>query len=54
VCVAHGSLHKGVEGDFGWARIRFSLSSVLMGDALERIESFLALAEGAVGDVMGG
>ncbi|KAF2853187.1 PLP-dependent transferase [Plenodomus tracheiphilus IPT5] len=53
VRVAQGRFHKGVEGDYGWARIRFSVSPAVMRDALKRIEVFLSQAERAVEEVMG-
>ncbi|OAL53974.1 PLP-dependent transferase [Pyrenochaeta sp. DS3sAY3a] len=42
VLVGHGRFYKGVEGDFGWARIRFSVSVDIMNAALERIAMFLS------------
>lgn len=54
VHVAQGRYYKGVEGEFGWARIRFSVSSVVMGDALERIGAFLLQTECPVEDDVGG
>ncbi|KAI8935480.1 hypothetical protein NX059_008049 [Plenodomus lindquistii] len=54
VRVAQGRFHKGVEGEFGWARIRFSVSQGVMRDALERIEVFLESAGRATEGVMGG
>lgn len=38
--VAPGRFQNGVEGDYGWARIRFSVSTDVMRDALKRLESF--------------
>jgi hypothetical protein len=41
VRVGHGRFYKGVEGQFGWARIRFSVTTHVMRDALERMEGVL-------------
>jgi DNA-binding transcriptional MocR family regulator len=41
VLVGHGRFYKGVEGQFGWARIRFSVHVDVMQDALERMENTL-------------
>lgn len=41
VHVAQGRLFRGVDRNFGWARIRFSVESQVMNVALSRIESFL-------------
>lgn len=41
VFVAQGRFHKGVEGDYGWARIRFSVSTEVMKTALKKLEAFL-------------
>jgi DNA-binding transcriptional MocR family regulator len=37
VLVGHGRFYKGVEGQYGWARIRFSVTVDVMQDALERM-----------------
>lgn len=42
VLVGPGRFYKGVETDFGWARIRFSISIDVMKTALERISTFLS------------
>lgn len=41
VNVAQGRFFRGVEGDFGWARMRFSVERNVMETALLRIETFL-------------
>ena len=41
VLVGQGRFYKGVEGDFGWARIRFSVNAEMMSEALGRIEKGL-------------
>lgn len=43
VRVGPGRFYKGVETDFGWARIRFSVPTQVMNSALERISAFLAM-----------
>jgi aspartate/methionine/tyrosine aminotransferase len=45
VLVAPGRLFRGVETDFGWARIRFSVPVKTMNAALEKIGMFLRLEE---------
>jgi len=45
VRVGEGKLYKGVEGEYGWARIRFSLPVDVLQTAIGRIEA--VLAEGA-------
>jgi len=42
VKVCGGSGFKGVEGEFGWARIRFSVEGETMRVALGRMEKVLA------------
>jgi hypothetical protein len=42
VRVGEGRLYKGVEGEYGWARIRFSVEVQVMHKALARIEAVLA------------
>ncbi|CAO2655780.1 Nn.00g045830.m01.CDS01 [Neocucurbitaria sp. VM-36] len=42
VKVGPGRFYRGVEGDFGWARIRYSVSLDVLQTALARIESFLS------------
>jgi hypothetical protein len=41
VRVSPGRLYNGVERDYGWARIRFSVPTEVMHTALERMASFL-------------
>jgi len=41
VRVGEGRGFKGVEGEFGWARIRFSLDVETLKEALFRIEKVL-------------
>jgi hypothetical protein len=41
VRVAHGKFHRGVEKDFGWCRIRFSVRLEVMQEAVMRIERFM-------------
>lgn len=43
VLVGPGRFYKGVETDFGWARIRFSVRADHMRSALERISTFLTV-----------
>ncbi|KAF1961735.1 PLP-dependent transferase [Byssothecium circinans] len=40
--VGHGRFYKGVETEYGWARIRFSISLRDMEAALEKLSTFLA------------
>ncbi|KAF1946035.1 PLP-dependent transferase [Clathrospora elynae] len=40
VKVAQGRFYKGVDKDFGWARIRFSVSLEVMREAMGRMEGF--------------
>jgi hypothetical protein len=42
VRVGLGHFYKGVEGDFGWARIRFSIPVDMMKKALATLATFLA------------
>jgi bifunctional pyridoxal-dependent enzyme with beta-cystathionase and maltose regulon repressor activities len=42
VKVGQGRFYGGAKGDFGWARIRFSLPAKEMERAVERIETFLS------------
>jgi hypothetical protein len=42
VRVNPGRFFNGVELEYGWARIRFSVSIEVMKSALEKIEAFLA------------
>lgn len=42
VRVGEGRFYKGVEGEYGWARIRFSVPVDVMHKALARIEAVLA------------
>jgi DNA-binding transcriptional MocR family regulator len=39
--IGHGRFYKGVEGQFGWARIRFSVKREEMLEALERLDKVL-------------
>jgi hypothetical protein len=41
VKVAYGRGHRGVENDFGWCEIKFSVKVEVMLDAVQRIERFL-------------
>jgi DNA-binding transcriptional MocR family regulator len=41
VKVGEGRFYRGVEGDFGWARLRFSLPEAEMRDAVARMEGGL-------------
>ncbi|KAF2634811.1 PLP-dependent transferase [Massarina eburnea CBS 473.64] len=41
--VGPGRLYRGVERDFGWARIRFSVSQGVMEEALGKLSTFLAV-----------
>ena len=41
VRVAQGKSFRGVERDFGWARLRFSVPVAEMEDAVRRIDDFL-------------
>jgi hypothetical protein len=41
VRVGHGRFYKGVEGQFGWARISFSVKREELLDALERMNKVL-------------
>ncbi|KAF2875213.1 pyridoxal phosphate-dependent transferase [Massariosphaeria phaeospora] len=43
VRVGPGRFYRGVESEFGWARIRFSVSTHLMNTALAKISTFLAM-----------
>ncbi|KAH9864373.1 hypothetical protein J1614_010307 [Plenodomus biglobosus] len=52
VRVAQGRFYKGVEADYGWARIRFSVSPGVMRDALKRIEVFASQAERVAEEVL--
>jgi DNA-binding transcriptional MocR family regulator len=38
-----GNMFNGVDKDFGWARIRFSIPAKVMEVALERITAFLVM-----------
>jgi DNA-binding transcriptional MocR family regulator len=42
VKVGQGRFYDGAKGDFGWARIRFSLPAKEMERAVERIEAFFS------------
>jgi DNA-binding transcriptional MocR family regulator len=42
VRVGEGRFYRGVEGEYGWARIRFSVPVDVMHQALARIEAVLA------------
>lgn len=37
--VSHGQSYQGKEGEFGWARIRFSLSEGMMRNAVARLDA---------------
>lgn len=41
VRLSPGSLYKGVEHEFGWTRIRFSVPAKILEVALERITAFM-------------
>jgi DNA-binding transcriptional MocR family regulator len=41
VKVGEGRFYKGVEGDYGWARIRFSIEQGLMTEALGKMDDVL-------------
>ncbi|KAL1606492.1 hypothetical protein SLS60_003896 [Paraconiothyrium brasiliense] len=43
VLLGPGTMYKGVDKDFGWARIRFSIPVKTMEVALERITTFMAM-----------
>lgn len=43
VKISLGSMYKGVDKEYGWARIRFSIPTKVMEVALERIEAFMAM-----------
>jgi hypothetical protein len=43
VRVGPGRYYKGVEREFGWARIRFSAPEAVMEVALEKLSTFLLL-----------
>ena len=43
VHIGPGSLFKGVDKEFGWARIRFSVTPKTMEAALERIATFMTV-----------
>ncbi|KAF2448986.1 PLP-dependent transferase [Karstenula rhodostoma CBS 690.94] len=43
VLLGPGNVYKGVDKDFGWARIRFSIPVKVMEVALERITTFLTM-----------
>lgn len=45
VVVARGTPFKGVDKDFGWARLRFSIPVAQMEDAVRKIELFLEKRE---------
>lgn len=40
--VGQGRFYEGANGDFGWARIRFSLPVKEMERAVDRVDAFLA------------
>jgi bifunctional pyridoxal-dependent enzyme with beta-cystathionase and maltose regulon repressor activities len=42
VRVSPGRFYNGVDSDYGWARIRFSVPTKVMQTAIERINAFLA------------
>lgn len=43
VRIQPGSIYKGVDKEFGWARIRFSTSLKVMEAALERLATFITM-----------
>jgi DNA-binding transcriptional MocR family regulator len=46
VKVGEGRFYKGVEGDYGWARIRFSMNEGLMTEALGKMDGVLMRRKG--------